>query len=155
MSKIKKPCGTEEEFDRTRLERSIASAGARPDTARRIAQSVGATGDISSELLRNAVAQELMREDPVLSRTYMTSENLVTKIEPGIPQGLARMSEDVLRHLRVASGQPAVLSHQGRVADVRIEAAKSVHPKEIVVSRADATKLQAKEETRVNVRFPW
>jgi len=105
--------------------------------------------------LRSAVAQELMKENPVLSRTYMASENLITKIEPGIPQGLARMSEDVLRYLQVASGQPAMLSHQGHVADVRIEAAKSVHPREIVVSGADVTKLQAKEGARVNVRFPW
>lgn len=155
MSKIKKPCGTEEEFDRSRLERSIASAGARPDTARRIAQSVRETDGMSSELLRNAVAQELMKEDPMLSRTYMASENLVTRIEPSAPQGVARMSEMVMRYLKVASGQPVKLEHQGRVADVRVEAAKAVHPKEIELNRADVDKLQAKEGDRVNVRFPW
>lgn len=154
MSKIRKPCGNEEEFDRTRLERSIRSAGARPETADRIARSIHVTEGLSSEIVRNAVAEELRKEDPMLSKTYMATENLVTKREPKMPQGVAHVSADVLRYLRVPPGQQAVLAHAGRVADVRVEGAKTVHPKEIALSGADLNRLAADEGARVSVRFP-
>ena len=91
MSRIRKPCGTEEEFDRKRLERSIESAGVRTEVARKIAQDVNVTDGLSTDIIRNSVAGELGKIDPKLSRTYMATENLVMKREPRMPQGVAQV----------------------------------------------------------------
>jgi len=72
MPMVKKRSGKEEEFDRTKVERSMRAAGAKEDTARRIAEGVKHREGMATSEIRNHVAAELKRHEPETAKRYET-----------------------------------------------------------------------------------
>jgi 2-phosphoglycerate kinase len=72
MPKLKKRLGKEEEFDRTKLEKSIKKAGASENTARMIAEGVKHREGMATSEIRNHVIAELKRHEPEAAKRYET-----------------------------------------------------------------------------------
>ena len=153
MPKIRKPCGTMEEYNRARLEQSILSAGAPPETADRISKKIRAFDGVSVDDIRNSVARELQSEDPRLADAYLRSENLITRISPAVQPGEAEVSSDVVRRAMASPGQKAVLQVGNRATDVSVKPRDVVPPTEIRMSKRDVERLEARDGARVTVSF--
>ena len=153
MPKIRKPCGAIEEYDRARLEHSIKSSGASPETARKIADKLRPFDGVGVDDIRKTVAVELKGTDPRLEQAYLRSENLISRSSTALSPGVAEISEDVMRRLMASPGQMAVLQSGNSVADVKVQPTNVVPPTEIRVSKRDIERLDARDGSRVTVSF--
>lgn len=153
MPKVRKPCGAMEEYNRARLEHSIKSSGASPETARSVADKIRPFDGVSVDDIRKTVATELKATDPRLEQAYLRSENLITRSSAALSPGVAEISDEVMRRLMASPGQMAVLQAGNSVADVKVQPTNVVPPTEIRVSKRDIERLDAKEGARVTVSF--
>jgi hypothetical protein len=150
--KIKKKTGELEDFDRSKLERSLLSAGASADTAKRISEHVQPVEGLSTDDLRRRVAEELLRENQALSGAYMSTRSLRVRGEAGLVQGVARLNAEHLRGLQPE--RAALLMSSGKKAEVRLQPATGAGPNEIHLSNMDMMKLGIQEGSRIQVRYP-
>lgn len=150
--RIRKKSGELEEFDPGKLERSLLNAGASTDLAKRISERIRPSEGLSTDDLRRRVAEELLRENGVLSGAYISTRRLKVRNDPTLPPGTARLHAEHMRGLRSDSG--ALLFSSDKKAEVRLQPASSVDPREIRLSKADMERLSVQDESRVSVRFP-
>ena len=70
MPQVKKRSGMEQEFDRKKIEGSIKKAGAKEDTARRVAEGIKHREGMATSEIRNKVIEELKRHEPEAAKRY-------------------------------------------------------------------------------------
>jgi len=70
MTKIKKRSGRKEEFKREKLQRSIKKAGAKEDTARKVARKITPNEGMATSEIKRKVATELENHDKKLAKSY-------------------------------------------------------------------------------------
>jgi len=150
--KIRKKSGELEEFDPGKLERSMLNAGASADLAKRVSERIRPSEGLSTDDLRRRVAEELLRENGVLSGAYMSTRRLKARSDPTLPLGTAMLHAEHMRGLKSNPG--ALLFSSGRTAEVRLQPAPSVDSREIRLSKADMERLSVQDESRVSIRFP-
>ena len=153
MPKVRKPCGAMEEFDRARLQHSIMSSGASPETAREIADKLQPFDGVDVDDIRKTVARELKTTDARLEQSYLRSENLISRSSSALAPGVAEISDDVMRRLMASPGERAVLRAGSSVTDVKVQPRNVVPPTEIRVSKRDIERLDARDGARVTVSF--
>jgi ribosomal protein S13 len=154
LTRIRKPCGESENFDRNRLVQSIRSAGVTERTAASVVDRIRLSEDISTEELTRLVAEHLRRVNPALSGTYMATENLKVRAAQDVSAGVAQIPENLVKRFRMSPGQRVNVTHLNSRTEMAVEPAKSVDPREIHLSRTDVYKLGAHEGAKVVVTFP-
>jgi len=77
MAKLKKRSGREEEFNRSKLERSMTKAGAKEETARKVAGKITPREGMSTSEIRRKVTEELKRENPQAASQYESFKKTV------------------------------------------------------------------------------
>jgi len=153
VAKVRKKSGELQEFDRRKLEASIRHAGASEEVAKRVAERIQPTGEISSSELRHRVSQELRRENEALSGAYSSTRRLRAKTDSSLAAGIVRMHEELLKEHGLSPGKKAHIEHETKKAEVRVELAKGARPAEIHMSKSDLDKLGASDGSRVRIRF--
>jgi len=151
---VKKPCGQTENFDRNRLVQSMRSAGVTEQTARSVADKLRLPEEISTDDLTRVVAEHLGQVNPSLSGAYVATENLRVRSTPEVSAGVAQIPEDLVKRFGISSGQRVKVSHLNSKADMAVQPAGSVDPREIHLNKADLYMLGAYEGAKVSVTFP-
>lgn len=154
LTKIRKPCGEAENFDQNRLVQSMRSAGVTEQTARNIVDRIKLPGEVSTEDLTRLVAENLRQVNPALSGAYVATENLKVRSTSDVSAGVAQIPDDLVKRFRVSSGQRVKVAHLNSNAEMAVEPAKSVDPREIRLNKVDLYKLGAYEGAKVSVTFP-
>lgn|GEM_PF-2196486 len=150
--KIQKNNGEYEEYDRGKLERSILNAGASPEIASKIPDRILPLIGLSTHDLRKRVAEELNRENPALSASYLSTRRLVVKQDENIKPGTAGLSEDLMTGLKTDPG--AVLFNRSGRLEVSLQLLHEANAREVHLSKQDIERLKAKDGERVAIRFP-
>ncbi len=153
MTKVKKHTGEMEDFDRQKLEQSIVRAGAKPETARQVAERIQPSESMSTEELRAKVADELQRIDPAVSGAYASTRQLTAKGLSDVALGVARVHEDLGRRLGAEAGQNVIVMHGDRRAEARLELDRRADPREIQLNSSDLQRLGVPDGARLTVRF--
>lgn len=154
LTKIRKPCGEAENFDRNRLVQSIKSAGVTEQMASSVVDRIRLPAEVSTDELTRLVAEHLRQVNPSLSGAYVATENLKVRSTPEVSAGVAQIPEDLVKRFGLSSGQRVMVSHLNSKAEMAAQPAKSVDPREIRLNKVDLYKLGAYEGAKVSVTFP-
>jgi len=151
MPKIKKRSGREEEFNRSKLERSITRAGVDEPTSRSLAERIRPRDGLTTSEIRRQVSSELKSRNTEASKRYESTRTHVARTSPEVKKDSARLHKDMLGELGVSPGETLELSHEGKSYRVSIEPSHA--DKREIHLHSDALKaLAASEGKRVAVR---
>lgn len=121
MTTVTKKDGRKEEFDRTKIERSVRSAGVDEETARRVADQVPKKEGILSEGVREIVKKVLEEWDAEAAQRYDRTRRLAAKKSIATTKGTARLSNDAMECLKLKPGDSVEASHDDQKCTLRAE----------------------------------
>lgn len=151
MTLLNKRTGTQEEFNRTKLEESIKRAGATEETAREIAPRIDPTTVNTTEEIRTRVVEELRKTDATIAERYERTRNLAARKAVEAAIGTVRLHTGTMKALGASPGDSIILEHHGNTHTLRAETA-SVEMREMHLHETDLEKLGATEGTRLATR---
>ena len=151
MTLLNKRTGTQEEFNKTKLEESIKRAGATEETARGIAPRIDPTTVNTTEEIRTRVVEELRKTDAAIAERYERTRNLAARKAVEAAIGTVRLHTGTMKALGASPGDSIILEHRGNTHTLRAETA-SVEMREIHLHETDLEKLGATEGTRLATR---
>ncbi len=151
MTSVKKKDGSEEKFDRNKLERSIRYAGADEKIAREVAATVEEKEGMTTDDIRRTVTHELSNRNAEVASRYKDTKRFAAKKAIDAAKGTARITEKCMKKLNIKSGDVIELMHENKRHSVRAEKA-SVGRIEIHLHEEDLKALGAHEGTRIAVR---
>ncbi len=151
MTLLNKRTGTQEEFNRPKLEESIKRAGATEETAREIAPRIDPTTVNTTEEIRTRVVEELRKTDATIAERYERTRNLAARKAVEAAIGTVRLHTETMKALGASPGDSIILEHRGNTHTLRAETA-SVEMREIHLHETDLEKLGATEGTRLATR---
>ncbi|MBN1677100.1 MAG: hypothetical protein JW880_01035 [Candidatus Thermoplasmatota archaeon] len=154
LTKIRKPCGEAENFDRNRLVQSVRSAGVSEQTAKNVVDRIRLPEEVSTDELTRLVAEHLRQVNPSLSGAYAATENLKVRSAPDVSAGVAKIPDNLVKRFGVSSGQRVKVSHLNSRAEMAVEPGRDVDPREVILNKVDLYKLGAYEGAKVSVTFP-
>jgi len=152
VPKLKKRSGREEEFDRTKLERSLRNAGVTEETARKIAEGITPREGMATSEMRMQAITQLKSHNPETSKRYENTRTIVARAGAGVPKNTARLHEETLKALGVKAGATLELAHAGKTHRVKVEAS-SINQREIHLLEETLRTIGAPEGTKVAVRL--
>lgn len=151
MPLVNKITGTQEEFDRGKLEESIRRAGATEETAREIASRIDPTTVNTTTEIRRRVAEELREKDAAMAERYEKTRNLAARKAVEAVMGTVMLNEETMKALGANPGDSIILEHQGNTHTLRAETAP-IGRKEIQLGEEDLATLGAAEGTKLAAR---
>jgi hypothetical protein len=151
MTLLNKRTGTQEEFNKAKLEQSISRAGATEETAKEIASRIDPTTVNTTEEIRTRVAEELRKTDATIAERYERTRNLAATKAVEAAMGTVRLHTETLEALGASPGDSIVLEHAGNTHTLRAETAP-VERREIHLHETDLQKLGATEGTKLATR---
>ncbi len=151
LTNVKKKDGSEEKFDRTKLELSMRNAGADEKMAREVAAKVEEREGMTTDDIRRTVRDELHKRNTEVAEQYEDTKLFAAKKAMDAAKGTAQITENCMKKLNLKSGDIIELMHENRRHIVRAEMA-SVGRIEIHLHEEDLKALGAKEGTRIAVR---
>jgi len=151
MPKIKKRSGREEEYDRSKLERSIKRAGADEPTSRTISERIKPSEGLTTREIRRQVSTELKDQNPEAGKRYESTRSHVVAVSSAVKKGSARLHTDMLKELGAKAGETLEVSHEGKSHKVNIEPSPADR-REIQLHSEALKALGASKGKRVAVR---
>jgi hypothetical protein len=151
MTLLNKRTGTQEEFNKTKLEESIIRAGAAEEAAREIATRIDPTTMNTTEEIRTRVVEELRKTDATIAERYERTRNLAATKAVEAAMGTVRLHTETLEALGANPGDTIILEHAGNTRMLKAETAP-VERREIHLHEMDLEKLGATEGTRLAAR---
>ena len=148
---VKKRDGTTERFDRSKLERSIRSAGADEKAAKEIAKKIREREGITTSEIRETILKELEKVNRRAAETYRSTRRLAARKAVEAAKGTARLGEETMKRLNIQAGQRIEVSHGAKTHKVTVERSPKVK-KDIHLHNEDLETLGASEGARVLVR---
>lgn len=115
MTLIQKRTGEMEPFDPEKLEMSIQMAGVNPVVAREVVKRIHAVDGMSTGLIRKKVYEELRKVNPVAAQRYMRTFRFTTCRSDNARKGVALVSRNSLRRMRILVGSTFHLEHAGKI----------------------------------------
>ncbi len=151
MTLLNKRTGTQEEFNKAKLEESITRAGATEEAAREIASRVDPTTVNTTEEIRTRVVEELRKTDAAIAERYERTRNLAARKAVEAAMGTVRLLAETMNALGASPGDSIILEHHGNPHTLRAET-DSVVMREIHLQETDLEKLGATEGTKLATR---
>ena len=150
MVNIKKRDGRTEAFDASKLERSLRSTGASANTVREVTSRVKAREGMTVDEIRTTVSKELRARDAKAAEHYDGTRRMVATTAVEAATGTVRMTEEMMRSLRVSAGDSVELSYSGRTRSLRAERA-SPGVRGVQLSTTELRALGVRDGSRVTV----
>jgi len=150
MDVIRKNGGTVEQFDPSKLERSVRAAGADDLIVQEVVGSVGPTDVRTTRELRHEVSKRLRGRDEEVARRYETSRVVLAHATDEVAKGEVCMNEGVVQQLMLWADDLVELRHAGRSSMARIYRCNP-ETRELLVNPAQMRALDASEGSRVVV----
>jgi hypothetical protein len=151
MSKLKKRSGYQEDFDKTKVEKSLRNAGVAEETASKIAEKLRPSEGTPTSEVRRQIVNELKTQDPETGRRYESIRALVAKATAGVGKAAARLQEETLKALGAKAGEVLELEHFGKKDRVKAEKS-AVNQREIHLRHETLRTLGAPEGKKLAVR---
>ncbi|MFQ6128936.1 MAG: ATP cone domain-containing protein [Thermoplasmata archaeon] len=151
MPLLNKRTGTQEEFNRAKLEESITRAGATEETAREIASRIDPTTVNTTEEIRRCVVEELRKTDAAIAERYKRTRILAARKAVEAAMGTVRLHMETMKALGANPGDSIIVEHRGNTHTLTAETAR-VEMREIHLHESDLEKLGATEGTRLATR---
>ena len=151
MPLLNKRTGTQEEFNKAKLEESVTRAGATEEAAREIASRIDPATVNTTDEVRTRVIEELRKTDAAIAERYERTRNLAARKAVEAAIGTVRLHTETLEALGVNPGDSIILEHAGNTHTLRAETAP-VERREIHLHETDLEKLGATEGTRLATR---
>jgi len=150
MVNIKKRDGRTEAFDASKLERSLRATGASASTVREVTSRVKAREGMTVDEIRSTVSKELRARDAKAAEHYDGTRRMVATTAVEAATGTVRMTEEMMRSLRMSEGDSVELSFSGRTRSLRAErAAPGVRG--VQLSATELRALGLRDGSRVTV----
>ena len=118
--------GRHEEYDRSKLARSLVRAGAAPGTLAWTLDRIVPGPDLDTDSLRARVAAELEILQPSAARRYATTRSLIARASELSGYGWVGMNPETVSRLGLRPGDTIWLSHGGTPAPFSIESHEGV-----------------------------
>ncbi len=151
MPLVNKRTGTQEEFDRAKLEESLTRGGATEETAKEIASRIDPTTLKTTEEIRRHVVEELRKTDAVIAERYERTRNLAAKKAMEAVMGTVRLHMETMKALGANTGDSIIIEHRGNTHTLKAETAP-VERREIHLHETDLEKLGATEGMKLAAR---
>ena len=151
MVKITKRDGRKEEFDSTKIERSLRASGVSEEVARDVTSKVEPREGMTVDEIRTAVSKELRTRDAKLADRYDDTRHMTARSAVEAAEGTVKMTEEAMRTLRVNVGDHVELSFSGNMRKLRAE--KAPHDVTgIQLHESELKALGAHDGVRIAVR---
>ncbi|MCK4392254.1 hypothetical protein KAX17_05060 [Candidatus Bipolaricaulota bacterium] len=151
MAKVKKRTGREEDFDRSKLEKSLKRTGAKDETVREIAEKIKPREGITTSEVRSQAASELRSRNVEAAKHYESTRTRKAKTSSEVPIGTVRLDEKTLKALNASAGDTMELVHEGKTQRMKVEAFFAAQ-EEIQLHPEALEALGATEGTKVAFR---
>ncbi len=151
MTLLNKRTGTQEEFNKAKLEESVTRAGATEEAAREIASRIDPTTMNTTEEIRTRVVEELRKTDATIAERYERTRNLAARKAVEAAAGTVRLHVETITALGADPGDTIVVEHAGNTHTLTAETAP-VERREIHLHERDLEKLGATEGTKLATR---
>jgi len=154
MPRIRKLSGTEEEFERAKLESSLQRAGTAEQVARELATRLSVREGLSTSELRSQVLSELRAKDAAAAERYERTRCCAAQASAGVPQDVVRLHPETLKRLEVQPGATLELEHAGRRRTLRAEESSAVSSQELHIHNDVLSSLGASAGAKLALRRP-
>ncbi len=151
MTLINKRAGTQEEFNRTKLEKSVTRAGATEETAKEITSRIDSAALRTTDEVRRRVAEELRKTDEAIAERYERTRNLAARKAVEAAMGTVKLHEETLKALGANPGDSIIIEHRGNTHTLRAETAP-IERRDLHLHESDLEKLGATEGARLITR---
>mgnify|MGYP006288141951 CR=1 FL=1 len=152
MVKIIKRSGMKEDFDSSKIEKSLTRTGLDLETATKIASEVEPEESTNTSVLREKIKERLDKIEPEIASEY--SENLRRRIyhESETPEGEVFVSGDTLKALSAKEGDTLQLTHQKNIISMEANKYPYARAREIYLNKIDFDKLGVTEGKKILIK---
>jgi hypothetical protein len=153
LTTITKRSGEPEEFDRKKIEDSLRNAGANWESAKEIAGRIHEKDGMTTSDIRQDLDKELRKVNKGLSDRYSRTRRFTARNSAKIAKGVARLSKDSIKTLRIKAGDSLEIKYRDRWQKVRIDKdnGTSSH-NEIILNKHDMATMGVIDGNRVKAR---
>ena len=151
MPLINKRAGSQEEFNRAKLEESITRVGATEEEAKEIVSRIDPTSLKTTEEIRRHVVEELRKTNASAAERYEATRNLAAKKAMEAVMGTVKLHAETMKTLGANPGDSIIIEHRGNTHTLRAETAP-IEAREMHLHERDLEKLGATEGTRLATR---
>ncbi|MFQ6128337.1 MAG: ATP cone domain-containing protein [Thermoplasmata archaeon] len=148
---VKKRTGSQERFNRRKLERSLIRAGANQKTAKEIATKINRSTVKTTAEVRARAVLELGKIDPSLARRYESTRSLAVRESMETVKGTLRLHIETLNELGAKRGGSVTVEHKGMKKTFVTEAG-SVQRRWMQMNVGDIRDMRVREGMRLVVR---
>jgi len=151
--KIRKRMGIPQEFDRSKIQRSMECSGVPTSIASMIAAEVKPKEDMSTEEIRKYVVNRLKQENPAYAASYESTRRLNIRGSAYVSKGVCRINEDFMSRMGLEPGQNVMLMSGDSRIDLRAESVPSLSSREVLVNDTDLNALRAPPGARIELKM--
>jgi hypothetical protein len=149
MFDLLKRDGRHEEYDRTKLTRSLVRAGVAPYMLAGILDSVAPIPDQDTGSLRADVEAELESWHPNAARRYATTRCLIVRASEQSGYGWVCLNPETARRLGLKSGDAVWLGHDGTPASFSVESHDGVERGQAWLNPREMAAMGVREGTKL------
>ncbi len=151
MARLTKRDGTQEEFQRTKVEESLRRVGASEDVINNTLQRVTPTNGESTSSFRNRITTELRSRSPETAQRYENSRRLEANRSENVAEGTARVNPTTLRHYGWKPGETVNVQHGSTSLPVRVEESSQAGTRTVHFNPRTLASLGTSEGTKVSL----
>lgn len=151
MTKVTKRDGRQQDFSKTKLEKSLRNCGATDEVIRTTVDRINPREGESTASLRSRVATELAARDAGAARCYQSTRRLTAATATDVPEGTIRVHPTTASNHGWRPGQSVEVENGGTRMRMRIEESSSPDALHAQFNSRALESLRATEGTRVNI----